>query len=107
MRKKRSDRNHIIYRIRCVTTEDRYIGITVAKKRAFKKSAKERLNKHIYRAMIEQASLPLSDLIRQEGPESFLIEILEIVRGKSAAHRREKELIQRRNPSLNVLCKES
>lgn len=104
MRKKRTDRNHVIYKITCITTGDTYIGLTVAKGRAFQKSAKDRLRKHFYRALIEKADLPISQLIRSEGIGSFKTEVLEIIRGKSNAHLRESELISLNNPSLNVLC---
>ena len=105
MRKKRKDRNHVIYMITCKTTGDKYVGLTVAKGRAFLRSAKIRFQKHVYRAKIEQADLPISQLIRRKSPDAFLVEVLEIVRGKENAHKRELELIKELGPTLNVLGK--
>jgi hypothetical protein len=42
MRKLRSDRNHVIYQVTCMDTNDSYIGLTVAKGQAFLRSDKVR-----------------------------------------------------------------
>jgi len=104
-RKRRTDRNHVIYLATNQITDQSYIGITVAKGRAYKKSAHSRWLAHVYRAEIEQASLPLSESIRHYGTGAFIVQILEVVRGKSNAHTREFELIREHNPKLNVLGK--
>jgi hypothetical protein len=40
--------------------------------------------------------------IRKYGPDNFHVGILEVVRGKSEAHIRERELIRERKPKLNT-----
>lgn len=104
-RKPRSDRNHIVYKITCVSTKEIYIGITVVQKRAILRSIKSRLEKHFYRAFVEQYDLPLYESIRKHGRKNFKIETLLKVRGKKLAHKKEKELVEKLNPSLNVLLK--
>lgn len=100
MRRKRSDRNHLIYLITSLTG-DTYIGITVCLGRAIQKSLKGRLEKHIHRALTEDKNWPICEAIRLN-PKSFSISLLEVVRGKRNAHEREISLIKERNPSLNL-----
>ncbi len=102
-RKKRIDRNHIVYQITCDTTGERYIGITVAQGRAFKRSVHVRWIKHVHRALTEQADLPLAEAIREHGREAFSHEILNVVRGKAAAHADELKRIHKIQPELNKL----
>lgn len=102
-RKRRVDRNHVIYQAECEATGESYIGITVANGRAFKRSVHNRWIKHVHRANTERADLPLSQAIRDYGRESFSHKVLEVVRGKSAAHEREMELIKKFAPELNKL----
>ena len=104
-RKRRNDRNHVIYLATNQVTDESYIGITVVTGRAYKKSAQQRWLGHVYRAEIEQAELPLSANIRYYGTGAFIVQILEVVRGKANAHAREFELIREYNPKLNVLGK--
>jgi len=105
-RKRRTDRNHIIYLIRCLTTGDTYIGITVVRGRAFNKSLHIRWTNHVYHALVEGRTFPLQKLIRKHGPEAFEHEILKVVRGKESAHTVEKKLIKKLCPTLNVECTE-
>ena len=102
-RKRRVDRNHVVYQITCEATGERYIGITVANGRAYKRSIHTRWTKHVHRAVTEKAQLPLSEAIRDHGRESFTHEVLEVVRGKSAAHAIELKLIKKVRPELNQL----
>jgi hypothetical protein len=101
MRKKRSDRNHVIY---AVTAEgQKYIGLTVANGQAYLRSVKVRVQKHISRALKEDKDWSFCQFIR-ENPEVVLrYEVLEVVRGRKAAHSRERELIAEQTPSLNTL----
>jgi hypothetical protein len=100
MRKKRSDRNHVIY---AVTAEgQKYIGLTVANGQAYLRSVKVRVQKHISRALKEDKDWSFCQFIR-ENPEVVLrYEVLEVVRGRKAAHSRERELIAELSPSLNT-----
>ncbi len=101
-RKRRTDRNHLVYLITCLRTGDTYVGITVVRGRAFNKSLHTRWQNHVYHAIVEHRNFPLQKLIRKYGPEVFEHEILEIVRGKEAAHGEERAFIKRLRPTLNV-----
>jgi hypothetical protein len=102
MRKRRCDRNHAVYQIRCKATGERYIGITVVMGRAVKKSVRKRWLSHVYHAEIEGRSHRLQRAIRRHGPGAFTHELLAVVRGKQAAHDLEMKMIRRRRPQLNV-----
>lgn len=105
MRKKRSDRNHVIYLLTNTVNDKQYIGITVAKGRAFKWSAINRFHKHVSRARIEwDKDWPLyRDMRKYEGAEHAIYEVtvLSVVRGKREAHKIETELINSIKPKLN------
>jgi hypothetical protein len=98
-RKKRSDRTHIIYRLMVGNLQ--YIGITAKTQSTILKSVRLRFKKHAERARNENKPWPLYKAIRKFGIESFEVEIVELVRGKAAAHAREVELIETLNPKLN------
>ena len=102
MRKKRSDRNHIVYQIRNKETEEFYIGITSLKGRAYKWSIEKRWKQHISRAKTQDLDWTLCNSIRQYGSDSFIISILEVIRGKAEAHFREVQLIHELKPQLNL-----
>ena len=99
-RKTRSDRNHLIYSLSVEGKE--YIGVTVVRERSAKKSLAWRWRKHVNRALTEGKKWKLCVAIRKHGPEAFDVEIVQIVRGKSEAHKIERELIRERNPKLNT-----
>lgn len=99
-RKRRSDRNHIIYEIAMKSMT--YIGVTVVEKRNPAYSLKRRWQKHVCRALTEQQNWKLCAAIRKHGPEKFDVRVIEIVRGKVAAHERERQLIRVRKPKLNT-----
>jgi hypothetical protein len=101
-RKPRSDRNHVIYKITHKDTGDIYIGITVVRGRAFNRSLKLRWEGHCYKAFVELKTWTLPTSIREHGAHSFVKEILEVVRGKASAHKREVELINSLQPALNT-----
>ncbi len=98
MRKKRKDRNYVLYRVS--GGDDTYIGLTVSQGRAFWKSVKIRVQKHISRAMKENKDWTMCNFIRETN-ETIYYEVLEVVRGRKAAYQRERELISELNPSLN------
>ena len=100
MRKKRSDRNHVIY---AVTAEgQKYIGLTVANGQAYLRSVKVRVQKHISRALKEDKDWSFCQFIRENPEVQLQYEVLEVVRGRKAAHSREREYIKEWAPSLNT-----
>lgn len=100
-RKRRTDRNHIIYRL--VVNGMDYIGVTVKDTPSSAKSLQRRVNKHWYRRneigknhwVLYQEISNLSD--RSE----IQAEVIAIIRGKAEAHRAEREMIKEENPELN------
>lgn len=104
-RKPRSDRNHVIYQLTCNATGETYIGITVARGRAYKKSMDIRWNGHCYHATVENRPTILADRIRTHGPDAFSKEILSVVRGKTEAHTQERNYIRNFRPALNIVGK--
>lgn len=101
-RKRRNDRMHCVYVIRCEPTGEEYVGITVSIGRARLKSVASRWQKHVYHAFVEGRSFPLQKAIRKHGAEAFKHELLAVTRGKPAAHKLEREIIAERKPALNV-----
>jgi len=102
MKKKRSDRNHVLYRVICTDTGDSYVGLTVADGRAFLRSVKRRWQKHVSRAFREDRDWILCNFLRENGDCEFRYEVLEVIRGRKPAHQRERELIRDMNPTLNT-----
>ena len=98
MRKKRSDRNYVIYRVTADGQE--YIGLTVAVGRAFLRSVKVRLQKHQSHAKCENKEWAFCEGLRSA--ENIEYEVLEIVRGRKAAYQREREYIRQFQPVLNT-----
>ncbi len=100
-RKKRSDRNHIIYELRINGLN--YIGVTAKTESTINKSVLARAAKHFYRAKTEGKNWLLCEALRGLNDKSE-IEVLvhEVIRGKAAAHRREVELRRLINPALNT-----
>lgn len=101
MRKKRSDRNHVIYRME-MDTGDSYVGLTVAQGSAFLRSVKVRVQKHLSRARREDKDWNLYSFLRDNEDVSITYEVLEVVRGRKPAHQRERELISELSPTLNT-----
>jgi len=101
-RKKRNDRTHLIYSLQVGKVE--YIGITAKTCSTAHMSVRSRFKKHTYRARTEDKNWPLYIAMRKFGPDAFHVHILESVRGKAAAHARERELIATRKPKLNLAC---
>lgn len=100
MRKKRSDRTHVIYKV--TVGKKSYIGVTAKTESTVLRSVKARWNKHIYRSRTENKTWRLYEAIRQHGIDKFTVEILEVLRGKPQAHTRERELIRKIRPVLNT-----
>ena len=102
-RKRRSDRNQVIYFIEDVVTREVYIGLTAL---SFKgnvfRTLRRRMQKHMQRALAENKNWGLSRALRERGAERFVFGVIEVVRGKKAAHSRETELINTMQPALNT-----
>lgn len=101
-RKKRSDRNHVLYRVTCEDTGDFYVGLTVAKNHAYVRSVKVRWQKHVSRAKRENKAWTFCAALRNLAECNWTYEVIEIVRGRKNAHQRERELIAKLKPTLNT-----
>ena len=100
-RKKRVDRNHIIYEL--VVNGLNYLGVTAKTETTVLKSVRARAAKHFYRAKTESKDWALCVALRDLNDKSEIeIRIHEIIRGKAAAHKREVELRRMINPALNT-----
>ena len=101
MRKKRTDRNHVIYMI--VGPLGSYVGVTAKTESTVLKSVRSRIAKHFYRAKTETKNWALCELLRgYESKDDIDVRVMEIVRGKREAHARERELIRELNPFYNT-----
>ena len=100
-RKRRSDTTHHIYCITNTVTGEQYVGITVKNPGGVRKTLKRRIQKHVQRARSEDKSWRLCGSIREHGVGAFTYGLLETVRGRAAAHARERELINTYQPELN------
>ena len=101
MRKKRTDRNHIIYEL--VTPMGNYIGVTAKTETTVLKSVRARAAKHYYRAKTETKNWLLCQALRAlDSKDDIEIRVHEIVRGKADAHRREVEIRRAVRPNLNT-----
>jgi len=100
-RKRRSDSTHAVYCLENTITGEQYIGITVASGNVTR-ALKVRVQKHIQRAVKEDKPWALCAAIRTYGAESFTYWLVERVRGRLAAHARERELIREYAPALNT-----
>ena len=100
-RKKRSDRNHIIYEL--IVNGLNYIGVTAKTESTVLRSVQVRANKHWYRAQKENKDWSLCVALRELASKDLIeIRVHEIVRGKAAAHRREVEIRRALRPVLNT-----
>jgi hypothetical protein len=100
-RKKRVDRNHIIYEL--IVNGLNYIGVTAKTETTVMKSVRARAAKHFYRAKRENKDWTLCVALRELSDKSEIeIRIHEIIRGKAAAHKREVELRRLLQPALNT-----
>jgi hypothetical protein len=102
MRKRRSDRNYVIYLISCEDTGDTYVGLTVARGRAYLSSVRTRWAQHVSRAVRETKEWDLCVFLRQNPDADYRVQILEVVRGRGEAYARERELIKQVAPTLNT-----
>ena len=100
-RKKRVDRNHIIYELRVAGAS--YIGVTAKTETTINKSVLARAAKHFYRAKRENKTWLLCAALRTLSDKSEIeVYVHEVIRGKAAAHKREVELRRELQPALNT-----
>jgi len=100
-RKRRVDRNHIIYELR--VNGGNYIGVTAKTESTVLKSVRARAAKHYYRAKKENKNWSLCIALRElSSKDEIEILVHEIVRGKAEAHKREVQLRRQINPTLNT-----
>ena len=101
MRKKRTDRNHLVYEI--IGAQGSYVGVTAKTETTVLKSIRSRAAKHWYRAQTEGRAWLLCEFLRTlESKEQVDIRVRELIRGKAEAHRREREIIRAENPFYNT-----
>jgi hypothetical protein len=100
-RKKRVDRNHIIYELRVNGLN--YIGVTAKTESTVNKSVLSRAAKHFYRAKKEDKNWALCIELRKLNDKSEIeVFVHEVIRGKAEAHKREVELRRAIKPVLNT-----
>ena len=102
MRKKRSDRNYVLYQVTCEDTGDSYIGVTVSQGRAFLRSVKVRWQKHVSRALCENKAWNFCEFLRSMPDADYTYQVVEVIRGRKNAYQRERELIRDVSPTLNT-----
>ena len=103
-RKKRVDRNHIIYELEVNGLT--YVGVTAKTESTALKSARTRAAKHFYRAKTEGKDWLLCCALRELNDKGeIVVRVLEVVRGKAEAHKREVELRRQLEPALNTDCR--
>lgn len=95
-------RNHVLYILTNTVTGEQYVGLTVAQKRAYLKSARERFRKHCVRAQYEQHDWRLCTALRTHTPAAFTVTVHAVVKGRVAAHQAERALIAELTPALNT-----
>lgn len=102
-RKRRTDRNHVLYYIEHVTTGNFYIGIAAVNfKGNVMRTLHRRMQKHVQRAFTENKSWGLCKALRTHGPDKFGYGVLDVIRGKKDAHAMETLLINLWQPKLNT-----
>jgi TfoX/Sxy family transcriptional regulator of competence genes len=100
-RKKRVDRNHIIYEL--VVNGKNYIGVTAKTEATINKSVLARAAKHFYRAKKEDKNWSLCvELRKLDNKSEIEVFVHEVIRGKAEAHKREVELRRKIKPTLNT-----
>lgn len=101
-RKRRSDRNHIVYVLINKKTKEKYVGIASCIDRNGTETLAARWSRHVGRAFNQCKSWKLCESIREYGPDSFRVEIKYFVRGKLPAHALETKLRKTGRYALNT-----
>jgi hypothetical protein len=101
VRKKRVDRNHIIYELR--VPAGNYIGVTAKTESTILKSVKSRAAKHFYRAKKEDKNWSLCVALRElANKDEIEILVHAVIRGKADAHKLEVAIRREVRPNLNT-----
>lgn len=102
-RRTRSDRRHVVYRVTHPATGGSYIGITAVIDRSPDRSVRKRWTQHLWHARVGGREGPLADLIRASAPDAaWTVQVVDVVKGKAAAHALEMQLIRDEAPRLNT-----
>ena len=100
-RKKRVDRNHIVYELR--VPAGNYIGVTAKTESTVLKSVRSRAAKHFYRAKKEDKDWSLCVALRElDSKDEIEIVVHAIIRGKAEAHKEEVAIRRAVRPTLNT-----
>lgn len=100
-RKKRADRNHIIYELNVGGLT--YVGVTAKTESTAIESARTRAAKHFYRAKTESKDWLLCEALRGLNDKSEIgVRVLAVVRGKAEAHKEEVLIRRAMEPALNT-----
>lgn len=100
-RKKRVDRNHIIYELQ--VRGENYIGVTAKTESTVLKSVRARAAKHFYRAKTEGKNWLLCEALRSlDNKDEIVILVHAVIRGKAEAHREEVRIRREIKPVLNT-----
>lgn len=100
-RKKRVDRNHIIYELR--VPAGNYIGVTAKTESTVLKSVRSRAAKHFYRAKKDGKDWLLCAALRElDSKDEIEIVVHAVIRGKAPAHREEVKIRRSVQPNLNT-----
>jgi hypothetical protein len=99
--RKDDPRVHIIYRLHILG--ETYVGVTAMTCDTVEKSVRSRAAKHFYRAKTETKDWAICQAIRKLSDKMEIVcEVVEVLQGKSAAHKREVELRRTLKPTLNT-----
>ena len=100
-RKKRTDRNHIIYELSVNGLN--YIGVTAKTESTVLKSVRSRAAKHFYRAKTENKDwLLCAELRKLNSKDEIGITVHAVIRGKAEAHKEEVRIRRTVKPALNT-----
>jgi hypothetical protein len=100
-RKKRVDRNHIIYELS--VNGQNYIGVTAKTESTVLKSVRSRAAKHFYRAKTENKDwLLCAELRKLNSKDEIGITVHAVIRGKAEAHKEEVRIRRTVRPALNT-----
>ena len=100
-RKKRADRNHIVYELNVMGLT--YVGVTAKTESTAIKSARTRAAKHFYRAKTEGKDWLLCEALRGlDSKEEIGVRVLAVIRGKAQAHKEEVLIRRALEPALNT-----